>query len=372
MHRVGAFEMRRCRTCCMPDTRPDVPFDASGQCQACTNYQNRPAIDWDARKAALMVLLDRFDGRVIVPSSGGKDSSYIALRMKDLGCDVTAVTATTCHLTPIGRENINNLARHVRTIEVTPNQSVRAKLNRLGLELVGDASWPQHASIWSIPFQMAVDLKTPLLMWGENSQDLYGGPLGTEQATQMTRRWVAELGGLNGLRAVDFVGMEGIAARDMQDYMLPSDSDIQSIGVEGHFLSAYEPWNSRRNAEIAIKAGMRAELPCAANWWSFENLDCFITSWHDVGMYRKYGFGRGCAQISIDVRTGRTDRGLAMEWIKAHDGLFPESYAGVSIEEGLARLGITRKHLMGCLDQFTEWSLFDRIEDDRPILKEFS
>lgn len=364
--------MRRCRTCCMVDTRPDVPFDESGQCQACTNYQNRPAIDWDSRKAALLALLDRFDGRVIVPSSGGKDSTYIALRMKELGADVTAVTAMTCHLTPIGRANIDNLARHVRTIEVMPNASVRAKLNRLGLEMVGDASWPQHASIWSIPFKMAVALKNPLLMWGENSQDQYGGPVGSEAAQQMTRRWCSEFGGLNGLRSEDFVGLEGISKKDMADYTLPTDEEIQSCGVEGHFLGAYEPWDSRRNADVAMSAGMRAEIPCKANWWAFENLDCFITAWHDAGMYRKFGFGRGCAQISIDVRSGRISRDNAMEWIRIHDGLFPEVYAGVTTDEGLARIGITRKQLMDSLDQFTDWSLFDRVDGGRPILKEFA
>ena len=64
----------RCSRCVMPNTRPDVPFTA-GVCQACINYANRPQIDWNARKAELLALLDRHDGRVIVPSSGGKDST---------------------------------------------------------------------------------------------------------------------------------------------------------------------------------------------------------------------------------------------------------------------------------------------------------
>ena len=75
--------------------------------------------------------------------------------MQALGAEVTVVTARTCHLTEIGRQNIDNLARYARTIEVTPNMTVRAKLNRLGLELVGDISWPEHAAIFSTPFSVA-------------------------------------------------------------------------------------------------------------------------------------------------------------------------------------------------------------------------
>lgn len=361
----------RCRSCVMPATRPDVPF-VDGECQACINARNRPTINWEERWAQLLALLDRHDGRVIVPSSGGKDSTYIALRLKELGCDVTAVTATTCYLTPIGRANLDNLARHVRTIEVTPNRSVRAKLCRLGMEMVGDASWPQHASIWAIPFRMAVALKTPLLVWGENSQDAYGGPQGSEQARQMTRRWCAEFGGLNGLRAPDFVGVDRITERDMEDYQLPTDAELQAAGVEAHFLGAYEAWSSRRNAALAMSAGMRAELPCRANWWSFENLDCFITAWHDHLMYRKFGFGRGCVQISVDVREGRMEREAALHWVRHFDGLFPEEYAGVKWDEALEWIGMDRVQLMAAFDKFTDRSLFAREENRRPILKEFA
>ena len=355
----------------MPNTRPDVPF-TDGVCQACINHANRPQIDWDARHKEMLALLDRHDGRVIVPSSGGKDSSYIALRLKELGCDVTAVTATTCYLTPIGRANLDNLARHVRTIEVTPNRSVRAKLCRLGMEMVGDASWPQHASIWSIPFRMAVALKTPLLVWGENSQDAYGGPQGSEQARQMTRRWCAEFGGLNGLRAPDFEGVSGITERDMLDYQLPTDEELQAVGVEAHFLGAYEMWDSNRNTMFSVKHGLRAELPCDANWWSAENLDCFVTGWHDHGMYRKFGFGRGCVQVSIDVREGRITREQAMNFVRRFDGRYPDTYAGVHESEVLDWIELSHDALMENFDKFTNHELFARVEDGRPILKEFA
>lgn len=356
------MSLLRCRTCCYPSTKPDLVFDDSGRCSACLSHARRPTIDWEARLRELHELLNRFDGRVIVPSSGGKDSTYIALRMKELGADVTAVTATTCHLTPTGRANLDSLARHVRTIEVTPNMTTRAKLNRLGLQLVGDISWPEHASIFSAPFRVAAQMGGPrLLMYGENPQAEYGGPMGSDQACEMTRRWVSEFGGFNGLRPADFVGKEGITERDMADYRFPSVDATK--GIEAHFLGAYEPWDSHRNADVAVASGMRGltsyspgeawQPPSTANYWPLENLDNAQTGLHDYLMYRKYGFGRGCSQISVDVRNGRISRDDALQWLAKHDDAFPNFYAGVYLEDVLERIGMERAELLAICDHFS-------------------
>lgn len=342
-------EMKRCTRCLYPDTKPDLHFDADGVCSACRNYANRANINWDARKADLLALLDRFDGRCIVPSSGGKDSTYQAITLKGLGADVTVVTARTCHLTDIGRKNIDNLARHCRTVEFVPNMTVRAKLNRLGLEMVGDISWPEHAAIFSTPFRAAVDMKIPLIMYGECPQAEYGGPMGSEQSMQMTRRWVSEFGGFLGLRPSDMAGLEGITERDMLDYSLPDNVS----GIEAHFLGQYLPWDSHRNAEVAIANGMEYVRPSKANWWPWENLDNAQTGLHDYMMFRKYGFGRMCAQISVDIRAGRITRKAAMLLVDEFDGLFPDDYMGVSISEVLGKIGMSRKQLDEAIKRFS-------------------
>jgi hypothetical protein len=315
------------------------------------NFRNRPEIDWDDRQKQLIALLDKHDGRCIVPSSGGKDSTYIALRLKEYGADVTAVTATTCHLTPIGRANIDNLARHVRTIEVTPNMTVRAKLNRIGLELVGDISFPEHLTIFSTPFRMAVALKTPLLFYGENPQSAYGGPPGSERAMTMTRRWVSEYGGLLGLRPADLIGMDGITAANMADYVLPSDDEMQNVSA--YFLGQFEEWDSHRNAKVAKQHGMRQELPSPANWWNFENLDCTFTSAHDYLMWRKYRFGRATSQLSVDIRAGRISREEALPIAEVRDGIMPDVYAGVNVWDAMESIGISKTRFFEIADAFS-------------------
>jgi len=363
----------RCKTCCMPNTRPDTPF-VEGECSACVTYKKRPTIDWSGREQELVRLLEQnryacpgaeFD--CIVPSSGGKDSTWQVLKLLELGAKPLVVTATTCHLTPIGRRNIDNLARYATTIEITPNRSVRARLNKLGLEMVGDISWPEHVSIFTTPFKVACQMGIPLIFYGENPQAEYGGPPGTEQAREMTRRWVSEFGGFLGLRPMDVVGLLGITERDMQEYLPPSDEAMARAGVSAYFLGSFYEWDSLRNADVACKHGMKARVPSEANWWVEENLDNAQTGIHDWFGWLKYSYGRGCAQISVDVRAGRIPRDQALEWVNNHDGTFPDEYAGVQLDAVLANIGMTRAELFEAASQFVSHELFVDGDWSKPV-----
>lgn len=341
-------------------------------CSACHAYERRPAIDWEARRHELQRILDTapkngsgFD--CIVPSSGGKDSHYQVLTLIELGARPLIVTASTCHLTDIGRANIENLARHATTIEVTPNRRARAKLNRLGLRMVGDISWPEHASIFSTPFRVACQLGIPTIFYGECPQNQYGGPPGSEEARGMTRGWVTEFGGFLGLRPRDLVGMDGLTAHDMADYEPPSAEDLDRHKITAYFLGQFLPWDSHRNATRAAQAGFVYLRPSRANAWDHENLDNAQTGLHDHMMYLKYGYGRGAAQLSVDIRAGRIDRSIALDWVHEHDGTFPEIYAGVWIHKMLAAINMTLEDLYPILDQFTNWRIIRRVSEDRGV-----
>jgi len=366
--------MQRCRSCCMPNTRPSLHFDETGECSACRNFKNRPFIDWAARQEELSRILaalpySKSGHNVIVPSSGGKDSTAQTLKLIELGARPLVVTASTCYLTPIGRRNIDNLARYATTIEVTPNRTVRAKLNKIGMEIVGDISLPEHMAIFSIPFQIAVRYGISAIFYGESPLAEYGGPPGTERQDTMTRRWIAEHAGLLGMRPMDFVGMDGITERDMLDYMLPSDEELKN--VTAYWLGQFYPWNSRENARISIEHGMEAELPCPANWWPAENLDNAMTGIHDHEMFRKFAFGRLCSQISVDVRNGLISRDEALEIVLERDGLFPLRYAGVPYIDILRHLGVDERWLDDQLAKHTNWDLISHDAfHRRPVLNE--
>ena len=211
-----------CKQCVMPDTKPDLMLDKDGVCNACRNFEARKETPWDQRKIELQEIVNEYrsrDGKnwdCIVPVSGGKDSTYQVVKMLQLGLNPLCVTASTCDLSPIGRQNLDNLKRlGVDLVEMSPNPVVRAKLNRIGLREVGDISWPEHVGIFTIPVRAAVQFGVPLIVWGENSQNEYGGPASAAGNKHLDRRWLEEFGGMLGMRVSDLEGQEGLSRKDL-------------------------------------------------------------------------------------------------------------------------------------------------------------
>lgn len=360
--------LRYCTRCVMPDTKPDLSFDERGVCHACQNYERRTAIDWDLRKRELMEILERYrskDGSTwdcIVPVSGGKDSTYQALRMKQLGLNPLCVTATTCALSDLGRRNIENLKQMgFDYVEISPNPRVRAKLNRIGLTEVGDISWPEHVSIFTVPVRIAVQFGVPLLIWGENSQNEFGGPAAAAENNVLNRRWLEEFGGLLGMRVSDMVGLQGVQQTDLVPYTYPSDAELARVGVTGIFLGHYLPWDGITNALIAQSYGFET-YPHAVegSMVNYENLDNHFHGIHDYFKFLKFGFGRATDLACLHLRRGRLSRADALDIVRRLDGQFPWEYLGKSLEEMLRPLALSVDEFIVVCDRFTNKKLFKR------------
>ena len=364
--------IRRCSRCLMVNLRPDTEF-LDSVCSGCVNYERRSQINWAERKETLLRILESapkndsgFD--VIVPSSGQKDSTYQVLRVLELGARPLVVTATTCMLTPIGRANIDNLSRYASTVEITPDRTVRAKLNRIGLELVGDLSVAEHWLIHALPWRAARDFGIPTIMYGEVGPVEYGGPLDLAETQRMTRRFVAEFGGNLGLRPADLVGQYGLRREDMALYQLPPQEDTDKINA--YFLGSFYPWNSHKNAQMSVKAGMMVpdEPPSIANWWTPENIDNFQTGIHDWFGAVKYSYGRLCAQISVDIRYGLISREEAATIVRERDCVFPEYYMGMHYTKILEHIELPEPRFWELTCQYANKALFD-ISSGRPVMK---
>lgn len=360
-----ARSLTYCRRCVLPSSKPDLFIDPDGICSACRAYDRRATVDWDARKAELLTILDRYRNPsgydCIVPSSGGKDSHTQVLRMLEFGMTPLVVTATTDHLTDIGRRNIENLKRRgVDYIEYSANPVVRRRLNRLALEQVGDISWPEHVAIFTLPVRVAVAFNIPLIIWGENSQDEYGGPAAAQDSPVLTRRWLEEFGGLLGLRVSDLP----FGPKDLIPYTYPSDDELRRAGVTGLFLGHYLPWSGLDNAILAREHGFEwFHKPVEASGWNFENLDNAQTGLHDHLKWCKFMFSRASDMASLQVRRGLMTREQAIEHVREWDGRFPWTYLDVPLEEILATLDMTIPQFQRICDRFTNRALFKRNPD---------
>lgn len=357
-----------CTRCVMPDTKPDLKLDDHGVCNACRSYENRKEVDWEKRHVELLQLLERYrkkDGSnwdCIVPVSGGKDSTFQVLRMLQLGLNPLCVTSTTCDLSEIGRRNIQNLKNYgVDYVEFSPNPAVRRKLNRIGLEQVGDISWPEHVGIFTIPVRAAVQYGVPLLVWGENSQNEYGGPAAAAENNVLDRRWLEEFGGMLGLRVTDLIGLEGIKSRDIIPYTYPSDEELKRVGVTGLFLGHYLPWDGYSNALIVQANGFETlSTTVEGSVVNYENLDNHQTGIHDYFKFLKFGFGRATDIACLHLRRGRITRQDALEMVSRHDGKFPWTYLGKPLEDILSPLDVKLDQFIRICDRFTNKKIFLR------------
>jgi len=352
----------------MPDTKPDLLLDEQGICNACRSYERRVDVDWDERKREFIRILDKYrrpDGSnwdCIVPVSGGKDSTYQVVSMLQFGLNPLCVTASTCDLSDIGRKNIENLKRlGVDHIEMSPNPLIRAKLNRIGLIQVGDISWPEHVGIFTVPVRAAVEFNVPLIIWGENSQNEYGGPAAAAKNNVLTRRWLEEFGGLLGLRVSDLIGMDGLAAKHLIPYTYPTDEELVSAGVTGIFLGHYLPWDGLCNSLIAQAYGFSTPSKVTlGSMVNYENLDNYQVAIHEYFKYLKFGFGRATDHACLHIRRGRMRRDMALDIVRRLDGLFPWEYLGQPLASTLEKLDMTVDEFIRICDRFTNKKIFLR------------
>lgn len=359
--------LKYCVRCVMPHTKPDLHIDEEGVCNACRSIEKRKEIDWDQRKKELLDVLEKYrkhgsNWDCIVPVSGGKDSTYQVIRMLQLGLNPLCVTSTTCDLSEIGRKNIENIKKlGVDYVEFSPNPLVRAKLNKIGLVEVGDISWPEHVGIFTIPVRAAVQYNVPLIVWGENSQNEYGGPAAAADNNTLTRRWLEEFGGLLGMRVADLTESYGIEARHLLPYQYPSDEELQRVGVTGLFLGHYLPWDGLSNALIAQANGfVTFDQPVEGSMVNYENLDNHQTGIHDYFKYLKFGFSRTTDIACLHVRRNRITRQDAIEIVKARDGKFPWTYLGKPIDKILEPLDMSVDEFIKICDKFTNKKIFKK------------
>jgi N-acetyl sugar amidotransferase len=351
-----------CTICFLPSTKPDLYFDKNGVCAACISYRGRKEIDWKNREVEFKQIIKRFRSTsnsawdCIVPVSGGKDSTAQVLKILELGLNPLCVNSATCDLSEIGRKNIENIKQlGVDFVEFSPNLRVRSKLNKIGLDQVGDISWPEHVGI-------------PLIIWGENSQNEYGGPASASQNSVLNRRWLEEFGGLLGLRVSDLTDTYGISEADLVPYTYPSDDELAAVGVTGLFLGYYFPWDGLTNYFLAQANGFTSYgRVIEGSVVDYENLDNHQTGIHDYFKFLKYGFGRATDLVSVSLRRERITRLQGLELIKLHDGKYPWTYLGKPLAEILNRIDLTVKEFDEICERFTNKDLFLKNEDGELI-----
>lgn len=333
-------EFFRCQNCLMPSTRPRISFNKDGICNACQYHKEKQKkINWKKKWNELENLCDKyFEGYlysndlkeknrkwdVVVPASGGKDSTYIAHILKTK-LHMNPLTVSFAPQIPswLDRRNWENFVyTGFDNILITPNINNYKRYAKEYFVNYGLPRQPFVTGISTAIIQTAYEKKINFIMFAENGELEYGGLSSTKELNRFSEDF---------LKSIYYEGQS-----DLEKYgefwKLPKQTILNKIFVT--WFSLYEDWEPEEHAKLAVKK-YGLEIPVGGNIGTFTNYSQIGDPGQDLHMYLcflKYGFGRCCADVSIEIRRGRLDKKEGLKIINELDGTFPFEFLDLYLD----------------------------------------
>jgi len=357
--------MRYCKRCVVADTRPRITFDEEGVCNPCRHWERKEkVIDWEARKRELIEICDKYrskDGSYdcVVPVSGGKDSSYVAWKIKhEFGMHPLCVTFAGNEDTEIGMKNLKSfIDSGFDHILITPNRAVRRKFVRKTFIEFGDPFLPFIYGQDAGPIRIAVQYNIPLLFYGEDGEVEYGGSTETANRPDYDLEWLEKCGfsGQDILKWVD----DEISVADLQPYMLPPEEEMRRVGLILLHFSYFENWQPYQHYELAKeKCGFTPlEGRSEGTFTNFASLDDKHDGIHYYMMYPKFGICRATSDAAHEIREHRITREQGVELVKKYDGEFPKKY----FKEFLEYVNMTEDEFWEVVEKFRNKDIWEKV-----------
>jgi len=288
----------------------------------------------------------RNDGRydVLVPSSGGKDSVYVAHMLKTK-YNMHPLTMTWApHIyTEIGFRNLlAQVHAGLDNVLYTPNGLVQRRMCRISTIEVGDPFQPFIYGQANLPLRVAAEKGIQLIMDGENGEAEYGGDhdtvsnkgFSTEDATKY---WLSDF-------PIEYWYSHGFNSRELEIYSLPSLERLYEAKIERHFYSYYVNWRPQdhyyycaENTNFQANPNGRSE----GTYSKYASLDDHIDPYHYYFSLLKFGIARATSDAAHEVREGVIERDEAIRLVRRFDNELPSDkskslfmhYTGFTEEE---------------------------------------
>jgi len=360
-------EVKYCTKCTVSNQRPRITFDGQGVCAACQYAEfKKTKINWEERDKELKELCDKHrknDGSydVIVPSSGGKDSAFVAYQLK-YKYGMTPLTVTwSPHLWT--QDGFNNFQAHIHiggfdNVLGTPNGAVHRKLTKISFEVLGDPFQPFIYGQTHYPMQMALKHNVALIMYGENGEVEYGGSM--KNAFIPNRDWRTDHKEhyFSGLAPEDLLE-HGISSNDILPYMAPDSDQLETLGLDIHFFGYYKKWIPQELYYHAVEhTGFKPRYARNEGTYSkYASFDDQIDGFHFYLSYVKFGIARATADTAHEIRDGHISREEGINLIKRFDGEFPHEHFKVFLEY----CNITEEHYHEVIDSWRPPHLWGKI-----------
>jgi hypothetical protein len=206
---------------------------------------------------------------------------------------------------------------------------------------------------------MGINMKIPLIVYGENISYTYGGVDDKETYSakeQINNNCVKDVGGL------DFWLDNDISIKDMNACVYPLKKEIEDAKLDPIYLSYFVPWDGYKNYRLAKRYGFQS-LGDNGEWVrqgyieDYDQIDALGYLVHPWLKYPKFGHARATDVCSYWIRAGRIMRKEAIQLVKAHDHkLDPRA-----LSDFLDFTGYTKKKFWNIVEKFYNRDIFKKV-----------
>lgn len=348
-------EVKFCKNCVISNQRPSssiefkakkgdlkqvINFDDEGVCSACRYHAEKEVnINWEEREENLKELLSKFrstDGSydVIVPGSGGKDSSYTSHILKyKYGMNPLTVTWAPHLYTDIGWKNMQEWM-HTGGLDnmlYTPNGILHREMTKNAFHNLLHPFQPFIVGQRIIGPMMAKKFGIKLVMYGENQAE-YGNAIEENTNPIMNMDFFSSDNPLEmkfgGVSMQEYIDCGKYSINDFTPYIPPDKNDLIKAGVEVHYLGYYLKWDPQECYYYAVdNTGFQANPERTEGTYSkYSSIDDKIDPFHYLTTLIKFGIGRCTYDAAQEVRNEKITREEAVYLVEKYDREFPKKY----------------------------------------------
>ena len=264
----------------------------------------------------------------IVPWSGGKDSSSIALKLKyNFGLNPLLVTFSPLIVNEIGAHNREELLKMgFDSIFFRPNQKVARILSKRFFIERGNPKIAWDAGVNSIPVQIAIAYKIPYIFYAEHGESEYGGLVLSEKNKKIrdTKEVIEHSIG-------DYPEnweSNDISKLDLAPYIYAEEDLLKKNNITAYYYSYFFKWSMFENYNYVKKI-----LPnfkenehgrTEGTFTNFDSLDDKIDDLYYYMQYIKFGFGRATRDVSRLIQNNHLKKSEGLKLIRKYDGEYPK------------------------------------------------
>jgi N-acetyl sugar amidotransferase len=379
-----------CKLCVISNQRPSsvVEFRSSDEktkagivlndnqiCSACLYNNYKKKVDWKKREIQFFDFLAKYrknngEHDCIVPSSGGKDSSFTAHILKTkYKMNPLAVTWAPSMWTEIGFENFNNLSRvgGIDSLLVTPNGNLNRYLTRNAFLNLGHPFQPFIHGQKIIGPKIAKKLNIPLIIYGENQAE-YGNNLEDNLSSYMNSNFFSVDDQFN-LKDIKFGGKSikqiieenEFNFSDFATYLPLKKKEVLDSKIQMVYLGYFEKWDPQECFYYACEnTGFKpANERSDGTYSKYTEIDDKIVPFHFYTTFIKFGIGRATYDASQEIRNNKITRDEGINLVKKFDGEFPKTY----FKDFLDYIKISEDEFLTKIDKLRSPHLWEKAND---------